>query len=953
MKNQLLFLGLLLNTILLSSLSFAQTGSLKGSIVDINNKESLVGATIMIENTSIATSSDIDGNFILSNIKAGQYNVVINYISYKTKIIENVKIYGGTTTEINIEIEEDANVLGEATVVAQRETFTELSVVSEIKTAQNVAVGISGEQIAKSQDRDAAQAVRRIPGVSLIDNRFVMVRGLGQRYNTVLLNDIITPSSEVDARAFSFDIVPTNIIDRMMVYKSGAGDIPGDFAGGVVKIYTKNAPDQNFINFGATIGYRANTTFQNVTKYEGGSLDFLGFDNGGRSAPSNLPARVSSDLSNEQRASIMNTFKGNWNMANQTVLPDMRLNFSLGRRMKLGGINVGTLTSINYGNTQQYAEVTLNQYVQNSNDNEKFTQLDLSADDKQITNNVRLGILHNWSFKFNNNHTIEFKNLFNQLSFTETVIRDQKDIPNAIDFRNYSLRFESRSIYSGQLVGRHTFLKDKLNVGWQLGYAYTNKQEPDWRRVRTNRPSGTDEPFKVSIAPSPNVIDAGRFFSNLKESILTFASNTEWTLGNNKEKTKAIKVRAGFYLERRDRNFQARFFGYKGIGNINNIVGLPLNQAFDAQNITGSQNSLTMEEGTRPQDRYTANSTLAAGYIGASIPITKRLTTAIAFRTEYNIQQVSGRKLNGDRIEVNNPILSPLPSFNITYEMNDKSLVRAAYSMTVNRPEFRELVPFDFFDFNFNSFVIGNPELKTATIQNADLRWEYYPSVGELISVGVFYKHFTNPIETFLMLSNGGPNNLGYSFINAKTATNYGVEFEFRKSFAGLLDGKFFDNLSFSANASFIKSTVDLGDVVRSPQSDGSVSTLNVKDSQDKERPMVYQSPYLINAGFYYTDETSGWQASLLYNVFGRRIFAVGSINNPTMYEIPRNIIDLSIAKRVNKKVELRFGVQDLLNQAFLIKQDSNIDGAINGQDKTIRSFRRGQYMTFGFNYNF
>ncbi len=951
MKKLLLFLGFLLNTIFFSAYSFAQTGSLKGQIKDISNKEVLVGATVMIENTAIATSTDIDGNFILPNIKIGKCNVVVNYISYKTKIVENVEIYATKVTELNVEIEEDANVLGEATVTAQRETFSELSVVSEIKTAQNVAVGISGEQISKSQDRDAAQAVRRVPGVSLIDNRFIMVRGLGQRYNTVLLNDIITPSSEVDARAFSFDVVPTNIIDRIMVYKSGAGEIPGDFAGGVVKIYTKNAPDHNFMNFGISTGFRLGTTFQEVAKYKGGSLDFLGFDDGGRGLP-NLPARVSGNLSNEERASMMNKFQGGWGINNQNVMPDLRLNFSIGRRLKAGGINIGTITSINYSNTQQFAEVDLGLYVQENNDNNNFTRLNLSALDKQITNNIRLGILHNWSFKFNNNHTIEFKNLFNQLTFSETVIRDQVDIPNDRDLRNYSFRFENRSIYSGQLVGRHNFLKDRLNVGWQLGYAYTNRQEPDWRRVKTERPSNTNEPYRISIAPSPNITDAGRFFSNLNENILTFASNAEWALGT-KDKDKSIKIRSGFYLERKDRNFEARFFGYKGLGNITSITGLPLGQAFLPQNVTGQQGSLTMEEGTRPQDKYIADNTLAAAYIGASFPITPKLTIATSLRLEYNLQQVFGKKLNGDKVEVSNPITSPLPSVNITYELTSKSLLRTAYSMTINRPEFRELVPFDFFDFNFNAFVIGNPELKTATIQNVDLRWEYYPSVGELISVGAFYKHFTNPIETFLLLSTGGANNFGYSFINAKTATNYGLEVEFKKSFAGLIDGKFFDNLSFSGNASFIKSSVDLGDIVRAPQTDGSIISTNVKDSQDKERPMVYQSPFLINAGLYYTDETSGWQASILYNVFGKRIFAVGNIDNSTMYEMPRNIIDLSIAKKINKKAELRLGIQDLLNQPFLIKQDSNKDNQINAQDKNIRTFRRGQYFSIGFNYNF
>jgi len=285
----------------------------------------------------------------------------------------------------------------------------------------------------------------------------------------------------------------------------------------------------------------------------------------------------------------------------------------------------------------------------------------------------------------------------------------------------------------------------------------------------------------------------------------------------------------------------------------------------------------------------------------------------------------------------------------MTYDISDRSLLRLAYTSSVNRPEFRELAPFDFFDFTINSNVAGNASLTTATIQNIDLRYEFYPSPSELISVGAFYKYFKDPIESFA-LSNSGT--LSYTFINAQSATSYGLEVEIRKSFASLSQRKLFQNLSFVANGSLIQSNIELGNTVKTVDQSGAVVTVPV-DNQDKSRPMMNQSPYLVNAGLYYNDEDKGWQFSILYNVFGRRIFIVGNDNSPTIYEMPRNILDFTAAKTFGKRLELRFGIQDILNNAFRLVQDSDRNGQITDRDQTIRSFKRGAYTTLGISYRF
>jgi outer membrane cobalamin receptor len=935
----------------------AQTGTIKGTIKDAKTGEAIIGASAVIEGTTIGAAADLDGNFIIPKVPVGTHSLVITFVSYQKKVIPNLVVESGKAVVVNTALDEETTQLTEVTVTAQRATNTEVAVISEIRMAQQVAVGVSSEQIMKSQDRDAAQIIRRVPGVSIIDNRFVMVRGLGQRYNAVLLNDVLTPSSEVDVRSFSFDMIPSNVIDRMIIYKSGAAELPGEFAGGVVKIYTKRAPVENFTNFSITGGFRGNTTFKSVQTYQGSKTDILGFDSGFRQLPNSIPSVLSSSFSAVERANYANQLKNVWSTQPKTVTPDFRLSFNLGRRFDIGSVNVGSLTAINYSNVNQYTDVALNAY-ETFDPIAQASPKAVTYDDELYRNTVRIGVVQNFSVKASANSRFEFKNIFNQLGFSETVTRRGTNFGNGVDEQNYSLRYENRSIYMGQLVGDHNFNGDLTTLNWQLGYAYTNRKEPDWRRFVTNRTSGTTNgdgtpaPFQFSIPGSPTLFDAARYFSNLNENVFTLGINGEHKLGNETENP--IKFKAGIYAERKDRKFDARVFSYlvspgADADLISQYKQLPFDQIFTPEHVNGTT-GFTLGEDINPSFRYSANNTLLAGYLSSSLPLSKKLTAVAGIRVEYNDQSVIGKNSGGQSTPGGEAIVTPLPSLNLTYNLSDKALFRLAYAYTLNRPEFRELANFNFYDFNLNANIFGNPNLKIANIHNVDFRWEYYPSVSELISIGAFYKHFNNPIESFLLIGSGGASSLNYSYGNAKYADNYGVEVEVRKSFTELSNSRFIQNLSLVANASVIHSRIDLGEFVDlGPDAGGLV---NVGANQDKTRPMMNQSPYLVNGGLYYNDQKSGWQANILYNVFGKRIFAVGNIFNPTVYELPRHVIDLTVSKRISK-MEIRLGVQDILNQAFQLKQDSKQDGEITKADESVRTFKTGTYTTLNFIYNF
>lgn len=415
-RNVLLILFSLLSTAL-----FAQTGIIRGTVKDGKTKESLIGCTVRVDGTQLGSTTDIEGNFNLANVPAGTHKIVISYVSYKTREIPNVRVESGNTTAIETELDEEGTSLQEVVVRANKATNTEIAVITEIKQLKPIAVGISAQQIQKSQDRDAAAAIRRVPGVSIVDNRFVLIRGLAARYNSVLINDVITPSTEVDTRSFSFDLVPSNIIDRMIVYKSGSADLPGDFAGGIVKIYTKRRPDQNFMDAGLTFGYRGNTTFQTVQSQSRSGLNALGLWDASQQLPTSFPAKSAdfNALNPLQRAAYARLLPNTWALKDLSISPDVRFALNLGRRFDVGDVRVSNLTSINYSMTNQFSNIDLKLYDNGTIANAVTQQYN----DANYARQTRLGILHNWSARFSPGFTLEWKTLFNQLSTTETVVR--------------------------------------------------------------------------------------------------------------------------------------------------------------------------------------------------------------------------------------------------------------------------------------------------------------------------------------------------------------------------------------------------------------------------------------------------------------------------------------------------------------------------------------------------
>lgn len=934
---------LILFSVCFTSLAIAQNGSIKGRVIDLKTKEGVIGANAVIEGTTVGAATDLDGVFTIPNVKPGTYALVISSITYKTQTIQDVIVESGNVTSLEITLVEDVAELEEVIVTAKKEIATDLNLLKSIKESKLVVSGISSEQITKLPDRDVAQIAQRVPGVTIVDNRFVIIRGVPERYNQVMINGAIAPSTEIDRRSFSFDMVPAGAIDQMLIYKSGTAELPGDFAGGVIQLVTKQPSYEPFTSFGLSFGYRTNTTFNDHLSSQGSSTDLLGFDNGFRAIPDNFPTTsqlISSSKSSSLRERAGKSLTNNFDYSARQAPVDMGFNFAISRNFNVGRAKFSNLTSLAYSNSYQYYQSDFLRY-------NEFTETSATKrfeyKDNFYSNDVRVNLMHNWLIELNDRNRFEFKNLFVQLGEHETTIRigdDKIQNPN-FDRTNYAYHYLSRSIYSGQLDGTHELSKT-AKINWLLGLNYIKRNEPDYRRFRTYRDktfAGTEEPYTMQLPAAGNVFETGRFWSDLTDVGYSNGVNFEKKFEGASSKKEPV-IKAGYYAEYKTREFNARYINYQypNTADFDQQIGqelsrLPLDQIFAPENIK-RKNGFVIEEGTQPQDSYQGTNLLTAGYVSGSLPIGK-LDLSAGFRGEYNIQTINART-NAGKVDIENPIFAALPSVNAGYNVSDRSLIRGAYSRTVNRPEFRELAPFLYYQFEYEAAIVGSPDLKTAFIDNIDLRWEMYPNPGELISIGGFYKRFTNPIETYLEITTENPQ-LYYG--NAPEATSYGIELEMRKSLASLGVSRLLRNTSVNLNAAWIQSNVDIG---------------TAATNQIQNRPLQGQSPYIVNMGLYYNDEEKGFSVNAAYNVFGPRIFSVGDKVFPSWWEMPRQSVDFQIAKTWNKRFEAKLNIQNLLNAAYRLYQDNNNDNEIKlDQEALIQRYQVGTQFSVGLSWKF
>ncbi|HYO80227.1 MAG TPA: TonB-dependent receptor [Bryobacteraceae bacterium] len=890
------------------------TGTVVGGVFDSANGQPVRQALITVEGQPNRRAvSDTDGKFRLE-IPVGKYKLRFNADNYTETTVDEVVVVAGQSTEASTVMANKANVttvdvvekIGAVAATAE-------AALTERRLSGSVSDSISTEELRGGVASDAAGAVEKATGVSIVDNGFVYVRGLGERYSATMLNMAMIPTTEPEKRVVPLDLFPAALIDNIKILKTYTPDLPGEFAGGLVQMNTVEFPTQNMFRASISTGLNTMTTFDNFLSHRGGSSDVFGFDRGSRNLPSAIPAErriFPGSFSESEVQSLGRSFENNWEPENiGSMRPTQSYSLTGGGTFGRFGI-VGALSFTN--RPQRYQEEW--NYLRNAGGNQPviFTSY---PDFRDNAESARLGGVLNIAMRLNQTNKVVFRNTLTRDTDKET--RFLTGYAGTIDstISSERLRFIERGILSSSVEGEHSLSRLRNSIlRWQFTYSTSSRNEPDLREVVR----GLDDSGQFLFLNRP---ESGlRFFNDLNDKIYEpqVEIGTPFYKGNF-----SGMFKFGFRATLRDRNFNARRFRFNVGRDITFAqLALPSNQLFADERITPT--GFNLREVTRGTDRYDATMDVYGGYgmLDLAIGPKWRIVGGIRFEdADITVTTVDPLVPGANPAVARLNNRDPLPGINVIYQATPRQNIRVGYSRTLSRPDFRELSPFEFTNVVGGFNTVGNPNLLRATIQNFDARWEYFPGGDQLIAVSYFFKNFKDPIETSIQ----AVADKRQSFLNADGARNQGIELEFRRSLS-LLNPRLRD-FAVGTNFTFVDSNVEL------PEAEGLVLT-------STNRPLVGQSRFIYNVIADWRRPQWRSNARFYVNSVSRRITDVGTFGLPDIYQERNTFIDAVYQYdiRENGSWSLRFAAENLGDNEYRWTQ----------ADINHRRFRLGRTFTVG-----
>ena len=759
----------------------AAQGTIEGTVTDRATGDPVTGATVVVKGTLRGAACDAMGRYRIAGLDAGTYDLEVTMLTYAPCLIPHVEVRSGQTARADAALEEQREEIDQVVVTAVRRRDSEAAVNFDVRHAMMVVSGVSSQTIARTQDRDAGEVVRRIPGISLIDDKFVIARGLSQRYNNVWINGAAVPSSEADTRAFSFDLIPAGQIEHIMVLKSPAPEVPADFSGGFIRIGTKDMPAQEAVSIQYALGVNTETHFRRFLFNRGSGTDWLGFDNGKRGVSGGIEAPLDNGDAQHVTRMTREGFNNDWRVRSRRPIPDQRLAVAFGKAWSLrDGKKITLNGAVNYSySSRTYAGMDNCRYGVYNKKEDKPEYLYKYTDDQYRTT-VKAGAMLNVAF-IGTRSRYYLRNLLNQVGQDRYTAREGwQNISSLYVQRKAEYLYTSRTTYNGQVAGVHEFAGSRLD--WNAGYSYANKHVPDRRIVNLQENDLYGDAHYGEMGIDQNEIR--RDFTRLREHIASAGINYELRMREGRKV--APTLRTGAYGEFRTRDYRARAFFYRFnpsnlpadfvYGDVVDEILQPGNYGADKLYIYDDSNN---------RDCYEGENLLAAAYAAINLPLGP-LTLYAGVRFEHSGMDLKSytRSKEWTSKTTRYDYTDLFPSVNLTWKLSEAHQLRAAYGRSTNRPEFREGSASTFYDFDLFSIVMGNPDLKAAYVQNADVRYEWYPSSSESISLAVFYKHFRHPIETTFRDAGGSytytfetptpPGFTAWSSTCAKTSASWG-----------------------------------------------------------------------------------------------------------------------------------------------------------------------------------
>jgi hypothetical protein len=916
-------------TLLLLVLTFATTHAqnvrLSGKVSNQKN-EPVIGATVKSVSSG-TTTTDLEGRFTLSLPQDTTTEIEISAVGYGAKTISDVAVRAGEVNELNVVLDIAAKDLTGVTVTSTRSSARRETVASLIQFQKNtntVASVISAEAIRRSPDRNTGEVLKRVPGTSIQEGKYLVVRGLADRYNQAMLNGILLSSTEPDRKTFSFDLFPAPMLDNIIMNKAFVPELPGEWAGGLVQVQTKEIPAAGFLNVQVGTGFNSETIGHDFYEYKGGKLDWLGIENGTRELPAAIPTKTKfGGLSQEAQNEYGKGFRNVWSATPGTAPLNRQFQLNGGFNGKLFNRKAGGVLALVYNQSNRRLQFD-NAIIANTTGD-----YDLFYNNNRYSRDVLAGVLGNFSIQLNNNNRISFKNILNVNSSDFVIDRTGRDYilgpGRGEKVRAQELGFRQNTFFNTQLVGEHNLPKLDARLKWYGGFNILDQYIPDQRRLFYTQDAEDDNaPFYALLGSGASQKSGSIFYSNLSDYIYNVGGDLSKTfdfLGSKQT------VKGGYLFQVKDRLFDSRPFFLNTLSN--NIKQQSPEQIFAPQNFGTDATSVQFGELSGNAFRYMANSILNAGYLQFDNQFGSQWRLVWGARIE-DFDQLVGSVKKSDPRHVHTRVTDVLPGVNLTFKPNEKTNIRLSGSQTIVRPEFRELSPFAFYDFELNAQVVGNNTARRTKVTNADLRYEIYPRAGELVTVGVFYKHFNDPLEYYF--NRTGPATNTFNVLNSDEAISLGGELELRKKLDFVTQG--LKNFTITSNLSYIYS--------------------RVTDTVALDRPLQGQSPYLINVGLQYDLEKSGFSGTLLFNQIGRRILFVGNEAVPDIWENPRPLLDLQLAQKILKrKGEIRVNISDIFNRRAYFYHDLDFNEKFKNGSRDVLAINRNYGTNFSITFGY
>ena len=925
----------------LSFFSNAQNGKISGVIKDGEFNDVLPFANVVVKGTEKGATSDFEGAYDLT-IAPGTYTLVFSFLGYQNMEITDVMVTANQTQELNVTLLPESNQLQEVILTANVARNSEASLIKTQRQSVNVMNGISAEGLNKTSAGNVAAAVKSIPGVSVQGDKYVFVRGLGDRYTKTILNGVDIPGLDPDRNTLQMDIFPTNILDQVQVVKSATADLDADFTGGMVNIITKDFPASKTTTFSIGTSYKPTVHFNDqFLQYKHAATDFLGLDDGSRKLPISRNTDIPGPYAQDARLyEITKSFDPELKAKSGNANPDFSLSFSMGNQKEVKNGKLGYLFSVGYKNYTEFNEnFERGNYMKNSD--RSVYELDIKniQNGDLGTKGVLLNGLFGLSYKTEKSkYSLNLLHIQNGES-NASYAHKYEYFSNTIEIFSDYLDYNQRSISNLQLSGKHTNTDASWITEWTISPTYSSIQDKDVRYTPFEYTSSGQYAITPSGAGAPR-----RIWRNLTEiNTVAKVDFTRKHLLFGKESKLKFGTKATF----KTRDFSVDQYFIAIYNSSGTTFGGDADAILAEENLwnVGASEGSYIKGNYEPTNTFTAFNTNIAAYVSEEFNMNERLKAILGVRLEKFDQYYDGQNNQGTIVLDNEKTMDQLdvfPSANLIYKLNDKSNLRMSYYMATARPSFKETSIAQIYDPLTNLTYNGNLDLVPSLIQNADVRYEWFSSDSELIALSGFFKSFQNPIElTFYSAS--APGNTQHR--NIGEAMVYGGEIELRQNFDFIADQ--LKNLDLNVNFSYIQSIQEMD---KSPNGEYESKLANLRDGETMKdtRTLQGQSPYLLNVVLGYNSSEKGWDSNLAYNIQGKTLEIVGLGVIPDVYTLPYNSLNFNLSKSFGNdaKSAIKLQFNNILNE-----EKTSVFQSYEAKDQIFS--RRKDGISFGLTYSY